>query len=69
MDLKNKFTKLESDLEISRNVSNKLVDQVTGLEWNCCEYNSTLGGNVEKHLETLKYPTDTFGEDIIKGFW
>ena len=32
---KNKFTKLESDLGISRNVNNKLVDQVTRLGWNC----------------------------------
>ena len=32
LDLKNKFTKLESDLETSRNVNNKLVDQVTRLE-------------------------------------
>ena len=32
LDLKNKFTKLEPDLEISRNVNNKLVDQVTWLE-------------------------------------
>ena len=54
LDSKNKFTKFESDLEISRNVSNKLVDQVMGLEWNCCEHDSTLGGNVEKYLETLK---------------
>ena len=33
LDMKNKFTKLESDLEISRNINNKLVDQVTKLEW------------------------------------
>ena len=32
LDLKNKFTKLESDLEISRNVNNKLVDQVARVE-------------------------------------
>ena len=32
LDLKNKFTKLESDLEISRNVNNILVDQVIRLE-------------------------------------
>ena len=37
LDLKNKFTKLESDLEISRNVNNKLVDQVTTLERKCWE--------------------------------
>ena len=37
LDLKNKFTKLESDLEISRNVNNKLVDQVTRLERKCLE--------------------------------
>ena len=37
LDLKNKFTKLESDLEISRNVNNKLVDQVTRLERKCWE--------------------------------
>ena len=30
--MKHKFTKLESDLEISRNVNNKLVDQVKRLE-------------------------------------
>ena len=36
MDLKNKFTKLEPDLEISRNVI-KLVDQVTKLEWKSWE--------------------------------
>ena len=35
LDLKNNFAKLESDLEISRNVNNKLVDQVTMLEWKC----------------------------------
>ena len=32
LDLKNKFTKFESDMEISRNVNNKLIDQVTRLE-------------------------------------
>ena len=32
LNLKNKYTQLESDLEISRNVNNKLVDQVTRLE-------------------------------------
>ena len=37
LGLKNKFTKLESDLEISRNVNNKLVDQVTKLEWKSWE--------------------------------
>ena len=37
LDLKNKVTKLESDLEISRNVNNKLVDQVTRLERKCWE--------------------------------
>ena len=37
LDLKNKFSKLESDLEISRNVNNKLVDQVTTLERKCWE--------------------------------
>ena len=35
LELKNKFTKLESDLEISRNINNKLVDQVTRLERKC----------------------------------
>ena len=35
LDLKNNFAKLESDLEIFRNVNNKLVDQVTMLEWKC----------------------------------
>ena len=37
LDFKNKFTKLESDLEISRNVNNKLVDQVARLERKCWE--------------------------------
>ena len=37
LDLKNKFTKLESDLEISRNVNNKLVDQLIRLERKCWE--------------------------------
>ena len=37
LDLKNRFTKLESDLEISKNVNNKLVDQVTRLERKCWE--------------------------------
>ena len=32
LGLRNKFTKLESDLEISGNVNNKLVDQVKRLE-------------------------------------
>ena len=32
LELKNKYTKLELDLEISRNVNNKLVHQVTRLE-------------------------------------
>ena len=36
LDLKNKFTKFEPDLEISRNVI-KLVDQVTKLEWKSWE--------------------------------
>ena len=30
LELKNKFTKLESDLEISRNINNKLVDRSQG---------------------------------------
>ena len=37
LDLKNKFTKLESDLEISRNINNTLVEQVTRLERKCWE--------------------------------
>ena len=45
LDLKNKFTKLESDLEISRNVNNKLVEQVTRCG-SAGRMNSTLGGNV-----------------------
>ena len=35
LDLKNICTKLESDLEISRNANNKLVDQATRLERKC----------------------------------
>ena len=35
VDLKIKFTKLESDMEMSKNVNNKLVDQVTRLERKC----------------------------------
>ena len=35
LDLKNKFIKLQSDLKISRNVNNKLVDQVTRLDRKC----------------------------------
>ena len=35
VDLKIKFTKLESDMEMSRNVNNKLVDPVTRLERKC----------------------------------
>ena len=38
LDLKNKFAKLESDLEISRNVNNELFDQVTRLERKFWEY-------------------------------
>ena len=38
LDLKNKFTKLESDLEISRNVNSELFDQVTRLERKFREY-------------------------------
>ena len=37
LDLKNKFTKLQSDLKISRNVDNKLFDQVAWLERKCWE--------------------------------
>ena len=37
LDLKDKFTKVESDLEIFRNVDNKLVDQVTRWERKCWE--------------------------------
>ena len=37
LDLKNKFTKLESDMEIGINVNNKLVDQITRLEQKCQE--------------------------------
>ena len=36
-DLKNKFTNIESYLEISRNVNNKPVNQVTRLERKCWE--------------------------------
>ena len=36
-DLKNKFTNIELYLEISRNVNNKLVNQVTRLERKCWE--------------------------------
>ena len=35
LDLKNKFTKLELDVEISRNANNRLVDKVTSLERRC----------------------------------
>ena len=35
LDLKNKFTKLESDIGIGINVNNKLVDQITRLEQKC----------------------------------
>ena len=35
LDLKNKFTKLESDIEIGINVNNKLVDQIRRLEQKC----------------------------------
>ena len=35
--MKDKFTKLKSDLEISRNDNNKLVDQVIRLERKCWE--------------------------------
>ena len=37
LDSKNKFTKVESDLEIFRSVDNKLVDQVTRWERKCWE--------------------------------
>ena len=37
LDLKNKFTKLESDMEIGINVNNKLIDQITRLEQKCQE--------------------------------
>ena len=37
LDLKNKCTKLESDLELSRNINNRLVEQVTRLERKCLE--------------------------------
>ena len=37
LDSKNKFTKLESDLKISRNVNSKLVNKVSRLEWKCWE--------------------------------
>ena len=62
LGLKNKFTKLESDLEISRNVNNKLVDQVTKLEWKSWENESLNFWNLSK------YRTVRFGEDIIKRF-
>ena len=32
LDLKNKFTKLKSELDYSRKVNNKLLNQVTNLE-------------------------------------
>ena len=35
LDLKNKFTKLESNLKVFRNVSNKLVVKVAQLERKC----------------------------------
>ena len=38
LDFKNKYAKLELDLEIFRNVNNKLVDQVTSSERKCWEY-------------------------------
>ena len=41
LDLKNKFTKLESDLEISRNVIRS-----QGWSGSAGRMNSTLGGNV-----------------------
>ena len=37
LDLKNKFTKLESNLGVSRNINKKLVDQVIILEQNSWE--------------------------------
>ena len=58
--LKNKFTKLELDLDIPRNINNKLVDQVT-----------TVG---QKSLENKQYKNHSkqlvnrFGKTSIKRF-
>ena len=65
LDLKNKFTKLESDLEISRNVNNKLVDQATRLERKCWENEE---GMYRSLWNPSKYRTVRFGEDIITRF-
>ena len=69
LDLKNEFTRLESDLEISGNVNNKLVDQVTRLERKCWENERN---SRRECIETSGIPQSIehvrFGEDSIRRF-
>ena len=46
LDLKNEFTKFESDLEISRNVNNKLVIRSQDWSGSAGRMSSTLRRNV-----------------------
>ena len=70
LDLKNKFTKLESDLEISTNVKNKLVDQVTRLKRKCWENKQYSRREcIEISGIPQSYQTNRFGKDSIKHFW
>ena len=61
----NKFTKLESDLEISRNINNKLVDQVTRLERKCWENEQY---SRRECVEISRIPQSIEQIDLIKHF-
>ena len=68
-ELKTKFCKFESDLHISRNVNDKLIDKLVFLERNVMLMNSTPEENVSKYwvfllkweIKTLKKGTGGFG--------
>ena len=62
LDLKNKFTKLELDVEISRNANTRLVDRSQVWRGSAERKINNLGGNSSKHW------TDRFGEETSKRF-
>ena len=55
LDLKDKVTKLQSDLEISRKINNKLVDQVTRLDQKCRENEQYRDGMYRNLWNPSKY--------------
>ena len=63
LDLKNKFTKLKSELDYSRKVSNKLVNQATNLER---KYWENEQDSRREFIEIFRIPQSTEQIDLEK---